>query len=82
MNILTLEEVAHRLSISYTAVRELILHDEAIPHFRVGSRGVRVKEEDLNAYIAKIEQNQEKEEVPDTRKVYEGRQILSKEGDK
>ena len=84
-NLLRLEEVASRLGISYTAVRELVLHSEAISYFRVGSRGVRVKEDDLEAYIVKI---QVKEEIPsgstddrsgkpqDTRETYTGRGVL------
>jgi len=79
--LLRLEEVAYRLGISYTAVRELVLHSNAMKHFKVGSRGVRIRETDLENYIAKLEQGKEKaaESQEDTREVYEGRGILSKE---
>jgi len=86
--LLRMEEVAARLGISYHHVRMLVLYDKSIPHFRVGSRGIRIKEEDLNTYIAKLENKKEKEEqisgsqddtvggVEDTREPYTGRNVL------
>lgn len=81
--LLRLEEVAHRLGISYTQARMLVLYDEKIPCFKVGARGVRVKEEDLEAYIAKQQIKEGKEGGSErdagdknTREPYEGRRIL------
>ncbi len=79
--LLALKDVARRLNISYPAARMLVLYDEKLPYFKVGSRGIRVKEEDLENYIAKQGQKG-KEEVPgsEARETYEGRGILGKEG--
>ena len=81
IKILTLHEVAHKLGISYTQARVLILYDEKIPYFKVGSRGIRVKAEDLEKYITSTEQK--KEETPSgdksatpTKEAYEGRGVL------
>jgi len=81
IKILTLQEVATRLGISYAAARSLILYDNAIPYFKVGSRGIRVKAEDLEKYITSTEQK--KEEAPSkdksatpTKEAYEGRGVL------
>jgi excisionase family DNA binding protein len=52
---LTLEDVASRLGISYNQVRAL-LADGEIPYFRVGKRGIRIKEADLQAYLARKSQ--------------------------
>ena len=86
---LRLEEVAARLAISYTQARMLVLYDEKIPYFKVGSRGIRVKAEDLEKYITSTEQKKEEatsgtKDIPtgglkDTREPYLGHQILSKE---
>jgi excisionase family DNA binding protein len=87
IRLLRLEEVAHRLGISYTQARMLILYEEEIPHFKVGARGIRVKEEDFEAYIAKQEQKKEEEksgseadtsgEPQDIREPYRGTGVLS-----
>lgn len=78
--LLRLEEVARRLSISYTKARILVLYDESIPYVKVGARGIRIREEDLEKYIANLEYKQEApSEVVDTREAYEGRKILSSE---
>jgi len=87
IKILTLQEVAHKLGISYTQARVLILYDEKIPYFKVGSRGIRVKAEDLEKYITSTEQKKEEAtsgskdisttRYPDTRQPYGGRGVLS-----
>jgi len=80
-NFLRLEEVAMRLRISYTQARMLVLYDEAIPHFRIGARGIRIREADLEAYIAgravKGEEATESSSQSTTKEPYVGRQILS-----
>jgi len=85
IKILTLQEVAHKLEVSYTQVRVLVLYDEKIPSLKVGSRGVRVKVEDLEAYITSTKQKKEEKtpdaEITDTREMYTGHRILKK-GDK
>jgi excisionase family DNA binding protein len=48
--LLRLEEVANRLGISYQLARALVL-DGAMPSVKVGPRGVRVHEEELQKYI-------------------------------
>lgn len=76
---LSLDDVAKRLNISYQAARMLVLYEEAIPYFKVGSRGTRVREEDLEAYIAKQGKEVE-EEAPEegqgSREPYLGSGIL------
>jgi len=80
IKILTLHEVAHKLGISYPRARVLVLYDEKIPSFKVGSRGIRVREQDLENYITKQQvEKSESTERPDTREVYPGRQVLGKE---
>jgi len=54
----------------------LVLYDEKIPFFKVGSRGVRVKLEDLEAYIAKCQVKQSPTEPIDAREAYRGRNVL------
>lgn len=56
--LLRLEDVAYRLGISHTAVRMLVLYEQAIPHVKVGVRGIRVKESVLEAYIKELEEAQ------------------------
>lgn len=79
--LLTLEDVAHKLRISYNQTRKLVLFQKAIPYVKVGARGIRVRETDLENYIAKLEKvGEEKatESQGDIREPYVGRQILSK----
>lgn len=82
MQLLRLEELAIRLGISYTQARVLVLYDEVIPHVTVGARGIRVKEDELEKYIAGLEKkggvngNQDSGEYPDTRRPFEGRRVL------
>ena len=77
IRLLRMEEVAQRLGISYTAVRALILYDNAIPYLKVGSRGIRVREEDFEAYIKSLEHKDKtaSEEAP-SREAYKGRKVL------
>lgn len=82
---LKIEEVAVRLNISYMQARKLMLYDEVIPYFKVGSRGIRVNEEDLEAYIDKLQKKEEKpsgsegdkgREHHEPREAYRGRGVL------
>lgn len=76
--LLTLENVAHKLSISYNQARKLVLFQKAMPYVKVGARGIRVKEEELDKYIASLERKEEVTgETVDTREAYEGRGVLS-----
>lgn len=51
MALLRLEEVASRLGMSYTQTRILVL-EGTIPMIKVGARGIRVEEAELEKYIA------------------------------
>ena len=81
--LLTLEDIAHNLSISYNQARKLVLFQKAIPYVKVGARGIRVKEEELDKYIKSLSTKEEVTGISqdDTREPYVGRQILSKKGD-
>lgn len=80
--LLRLEEVATRLGMSYTQVRMLVLYNQAIPYSKVGSRGIRVKESELEKYINKLEEKRKENGSArdkaggDTRRPYEGRRVL------
>lgn len=81
--LLKLEEVAYKLGVSYMKARQLVLYDEAIPHQKVGARGIRVREADLEAYMTKMQGREEAQSGSkrdtgdkDRREPYTGRQIL------
>ena len=80
--LLRFEEVAQRLSISYNRARVLILYDKLIPYVTVGARGIRVREEELEKYIASLSKKEESgskgnvsKGSQDTRELYRGRGI-------
>ena len=83
VKLIRLEEVAHALGISHTAVRTLVLYENKIPHVTVGARGIRVKEEDLRKYVeslgtqgGKDSGSQGSARDKDNRRPYEGRGVL------
>lgn len=58
MGLLKLEEVAARLGIGNGAARILVL-EGTIPMVKVGPRGIRVEEEELERYIATKKEEQD-----------------------
>ena len=61
MALLRLEEVATRLGISYTQAR-IMVYDGKLVSRKVGTRGIRVEEEELKRYIASLPSVAEKGE--------------------
>ena len=53
--LLRMEDVASRLGISYHQARTIIVVDDKIPYIKVGARGIRIQEEDLDKYIKSLE---------------------------
>lgn len=89
--LLRIEEVAHRLGYSSSRIRRLITGKGVIPYTRIGSRDIRVRKSDLDAYIATLGHREEpkkeeakekpKEKPAEVREPFEGRQSLYKEGE-
>jgi excisionase family DNA binding protein len=50
--LLTLEEVAERLQVGIAYVRRHLLHEYRLAYVKVGARTRRVRESDLNVFLA------------------------------
>ena len=82
--LLRLEEVAQRIAYYYNRTRELIIGNGIIQYTRIGTRGIRVRKSDLDAYIASMGHDKPEKEgaerkLVDKRELFKGRHSYYKE---
>ena len=83
--LLKLDEVAKRLGISLLEARILVIKKGAMHYTKVGKLSLRVKESDLETYMAGLKPKEAKptppadatEPLPDAKEPYAGNQLLT-----